>query len=171
MYGDLATIYWELGLEKEAQNTQNEIKTKQNVSPSTLVATRSKYLCTIEYAIRDGKYYLQMRVNREQPSRKEGQPLEGAEEMKRKLDKCTLEINYETNDGKFVANTYNVTTPHEFDITSPPNLVRDTNKWYEVVIDIFADEQKQNKIGVHHQLVYAVPMAYHSMNPHQFLNI
>eukprot|EP01124_Arcella_intermedia_P017839 TRINITY_DN24816_c0_g1_i1.p1 TRINITY_DN24816_c0_g1~~TRINITY_DN24816_c0_g1_i1.p1 ORF type:complete len:497 (+),score=80.71 TRINITY_DN24816_c0_g1_i1:3-1493(+) len=158
---ELANSYWEINNEAEATAAQNKIRARTPTayqSPNT----RSKYLCTIECVVdtRLQGYTMIMRVNREQPKRKEGEPLEDTTQLKRKLEKCFLEIQYQTPDGSFVTETYPVETPHEFILKSSPLNVEPA-KWYEVIISIYEDkaafEEKKEKVGVHHQLIYSFP--------------
>jgi len=152
MYCDLATVYWELGNENEARATQNFISTI-SMKFYEIPMTRSKYLCSTECSINDDEYIIGMRVNRELPNRKEGEVLENPEVMKRKLRKCFLKITYEEKNGRFVTTSQTVTALYQFEIRLPHEDLQ-SDKWYEVVVDIYEDEKKENKKGVHHQMLY-----------------
>jgi len=154
MYCELATAHWELGNDKEAREAQSRIR----IFPMDMFdqpLTRSKYLCTTECHFNKDEYSIAMRVNRERPCRKEGESIEDTEIMKRKLNKCFLDITFEVSEGGYITTSQNVTTPHNFVIRLPHKAIQ-LKKWYEVVVDIYSDEKRVNKIGVHHQLVYAI---------------
>jgi len=119
--------------------------------------TTSKYLCSTECSLKQGQYKITMRVNKERPRRQEGESLEDPEVAKRKLDRCYLVVHFEGKDGRQTTANQSVTKPHQFEICSPQMEAHEPNHWYEVVIDIFEDEKKVKKLGVHHQLVYAAP--------------
>jgi len=161
---EVATLHWELNDEKEALAVQAQMKgfPLAALMTNTPPMTRSKYLCTMECSLLGGAYSLTMRINREQPHRKEGEPLEDTEAMKRKLDTCFLEVIFEATDksGKSVTITSTVDKPHHFEIHSPQMGQGDPGKWYEVTIYIYRDErhtQQTERLGVHHQLVFATP--------------
>jgi len=158
---EFATLYWELDNVTEAQAVQAQMKGFPLVSmlSNSPPITRSRYLCTMDCVLIDGIYRLVMRINRDQPSRKEGEPLEDTETMKRKVERCFLDVTFEATekDGRPVTIAQSVDKPHHFEVTSPQMGQADPGRWYEVAIDIFADEKHENKLGVHHQLVYATP--------------
>jgi len=155
---DLSNAYWELGNEQEARVIQSKIKNtpREILGISTPPCSVSKYLCTTECSLKQGLYNIGMRVNRERSNRKEGEPLEEPEAMKRKVDRCFLVIHFEGKDGRKITTSQAVTKPHQFIITSPVMDPHDS-QWYEVVIDIYEDEKKLHKLGVHHQLIFASP--------------
>eukprot|EP01123_Difflugia_compressa_P006275 TRINITY_DN18450_c0_g1_i1.p1 TRINITY_DN18450_c0_g1~~TRINITY_DN18450_c0_g1_i1.p1 ORF type:complete len:495 (-),score=84.36 TRINITY_DN18450_c0_g1_i1:70-1554(-) len=159
MWCDLATVYWELDNEKEASETQTTMKTiLLNRNYPSIPLTRSKYLYTTECTIYDGVYSLTMRVNRERPQRKEGEEVEQAEQIKRKIEQCFLEVTFEPTqpNGEHVTITQVVDKPHQFVIKSPKMTQPEANKLYEVCVNIYSDQTKSQHLGTHHQLVYSI---------------
>eukprot|EP01123_Difflugia_compressa_P014471 TRINITY_DN752_c1_g1_i1.p1 TRINITY_DN752_c1_g1~~TRINITY_DN752_c1_g1_i1.p1 ORF type:complete len:322 (+),score=58.16 TRINITY_DN752_c1_g1_i1:106-966(+) len=158
---DLATVQWELDYVNEARETQARMKGCPLPVTRVPPCSRSKYLCTLDCLLVDEVYTLSMRVNRQQPKRKEAEVVEDAEKIRRKLEKCFLEITFEplSKDGEPVTMSQLVDKPHQFLIRSPKMKGQpDPGRFYEVVIDIYPDSTKEMKVGVHHQLVYALPM-------------
>jgi len=157
---ELATVYWEVDNTTEARAIQSQMKSYplSSLLSNNPPMTRSKYLCTMDCLLMDGIYKLVMRINRDQPNRKEGEPLEDTETMKRKVDKCYLEVTFEgTENDSSRKITQLVDKPHHFEIQSPQMGPADPGRWYEVTVDVYGDEKYENKLGVHHQLVYATP--------------
>jgi len=160
IYCELATVYWELGNDNEARNVQSLMRNFPIIVMHSEIhpMTRSRYLCTTECNLTKDECLIVMRVNRERPNRKEGETIEDTEAMERKINQCYLNITYEVSDGgqdTIYQNKKKVTTPHKFDIILPRRYIQ-LGRWYEVVVDIYSDEKRENKIGVHHQLVYAI---------------
>jgi len=154
-YCELATVHWELGNEKEARAVQDKMKSIpiKDLLFEAAPVTRSKYLCTLGWSrISVNEFKIDMRVNRTLPRRKEGDVLEENEAMIRKLKRCFLEISFEVN-GRIITLSQMVTTPHQFEIHFPIETL-ESSRWYEVVVDIYSNEKKVNKLGIHHQLVY-----------------
>jgi len=145
MLCDLSNVYWELGNEQEARVIQSKIKNtppRDDLLTSTLPKSTSKYLFTTDCSIKMGQYKIQMRVNRERPNRKEGEPFEEPEMM---LDRCFLVINFEAKDGRQITTSQSVTKPQQIEISSPLMELHDS-RWYEVVIDIYEDEKKSTQV-------------------------
>jgi len=69
-YVDLATLYWEKGLEDKARKIESDLLTRPAASLTALPFTRSQYLYTMEARVVDKKFKLVMRVNRTPPTKK-----------------------------------------------------------------------------------------------------
>jgi len=161
---ELASVYWELGKIKEAQDTHQLMKGLPLTITQTSPLTRSRYLATIDSAFQKMAnsnlvhYHLTLRVNRELPLRKENDPVEDPITINRRLDSCFLVVSFEpTNIQNLepIKITYlvNKAISHSFELRSPPVLSPDPGKLYEVAIEIYDNEVSKKLIGSHHQLV------------------
>jgi len=163
---ELASVYWELGRMKEAQDTQQIMKgLPLSTGTVTSPITRSRYLATIESSfLKTGLgavYHLNLRINRELPLRKENDVIEDPTAIPRRLDSCFLVITFEptTIGGDPIQTTLQVTkaTSHSFEIRSLPVASPDPGKLYEVCIDIYDNEVSRKLLGSHHQLIINTP--------------
>eukprot|EP01125_Pyxidicula_operculata_P000420 TRINITY_DN10453_c0_g1_i1.p1 TRINITY_DN10453_c0_g1~~TRINITY_DN10453_c0_g1_i1.p1 ORF type:complete len:498 (-),score=150.11 TRINITY_DN10453_c0_g1_i1:110-1474(-) len=176
-YADLASLYWELGKEPEALNAEDKIK--KQPPPSTfggvffgynLPQSRSLYLSTLESTVKDGEEYeISIRINRTHPKRKEGDKTELAEEIERKLKTCFVEATFENGTGKEPLVVAQAVDKYQFTLKSEKVEGIDSGKWYKVLINIYENETKENKLGAHHQLVYSRPPV-HKLDDSHFLN-
>jgi len=134
------------------------METIEPIPKDTPPLTRSKYLstivCCLKYKNNLAQYSLAIRVNRESPHRKEGDP----DVIKRRLESCYLSIQFEPTG----PNCENLMKTMEvfgenttlFNVESAILPFEKTGKrYYEVVIEIFEDKMRTKKIGLHHQLI------------------
>jgi len=166
---ELASVYWELGKVREAQEIQQEMKgTPLSMSQSTPL-TRSRYLATIICGFQKNaqaplvNYHLNLRINRELPLRKENEPVEEPVTISRRLESCFLVVKFDPTspNGEQTQTTVQVTKAisHSFEIRSPPMAPPDIGKFYEVSIEIYDNEVSRKRIGSHHQLIVQTPPA------------
>jgi len=164
--GELASVYWELGRVKEAQDTQQLMKNLPPTMPQSSPLTRSRYLATIECVFQKHSnslvnYHITLRVNRELPLRKENDPVEDSVSIARRLDSCFLVVTFEPTSlqSEPTQVTFQVTKAisHSFEIRSSPVQVPDPGRLYEVSFEIYDNESNRKLIGTHHQLIIPTP--------------
>jgi len=159
---ELASVYWELGKVKEAQETQQSMKgfpLSMQITP----LSRSRYLASIECTFQKASlnqvtYHLTLRINRELPLRKENDPVEDPVSISRRLESCFLVVTFEPTSPQttdVIQVNFQVTKAisHSFEVRSPPLPAPDPGKLYEVSFEIYDNEGNRKLLGTHHQLV------------------
>jgi tetratricopeptide (TPR) repeat protein len=156
---DLAAVYWEMGdetkaLEKETQLRECKVSAFQF---QLLPTTRSDLLSTLDCQLLQGKYKLELRINRTRPMRKEGEPLEDPEKVPRKIARCFIDATFENTDPNEPAVVMSQEMPSfSLMLESPTLKEAKIDAWYKVTLVVYEDATRAKKIGAHHQLVYAL---------------
>jgi tetratricopeptide (TPR) repeat protein len=156
---DLAAVYWEMGDEEKALAKEAELR-KCKVTGfnfQLLPTTRSNLLATLDCSFVKGKYKLELRVNRTRPMRKEGEPLEDADKVPRKIPRCFLDVTFENTDPNEAPITLSQEMPSfSLNLESTEMKEPPVDTWHKVTMVIYEDATRAKKIGHHHQLVYAL---------------
>lgn len=93
----LSTVYWEMNNSEKAKEMEEKIRQRKVTFQQLrdIPQTRSDVLTTLTAHIHDGRYRLDLRINRTRPLRQEGDALEDPDSIKRKFETCFVKVEFE----------------------------------------------------------------------------
>eukprot|EP01127_Copromyxa_protea_P017586 TRINITY_DN5383_c0_g1_i1.p1 TRINITY_DN5383_c0_g1~~TRINITY_DN5383_c0_g1_i1.p1 ORF type:complete len:492 (-),score=144.77 TRINITY_DN5383_c0_g1_i1:149-1624(-) len=151
---DILIIHRHLGNEEEARKTEALLRGSEE---KVKIASRSKFLTTLDCSLNDEKYFLEMKVNQGPYPRQEGErykPLDTLPEI-RLLKRFYLVVEFENPEpGSDPLVIEQEISQPEFTLNSPAlPAIPIAKKYYSVNFLIYEDFTKTNLIGDHYQLI------------------